>query len=413
MRPGWTQTDAPECDNVADAATIGHTTHLADLDFENREQVTKTFELTYPAAPEGVTFSVDYLIGAGPVQHLDLAPAGGKFTASVPVMAVTTIASWQWFAHYQGMDILLGSGGPETISQDTTNTFTYNADLSGIKYEDVDGNGNQETGEGPLGGWTIALFRQIQTQQTPSVGAAAIETTPSIPAGYAYVGQRVTAADGSYKFEGLLPGMYYLAEVPQAGWTRTESPAGPIEVSDGTSISGLDFGNWLPFITFEEPDLGIHKSVTPTIADPNEVLTYKLTYYNDGKASATDFRIVDDFDERYVDVVDAAGGTVAGGKITWTLAGPLAPGASGTIIYKMKVKADVADGTKIDNTVTIDFPDDPTLDKTPADNVDKARVIVELPFLPFTGIDLYLLLLAAAVLALAGVALRRIAHRVA
>ena len=43
--------------------------------------------------------------------------------------------------------------------------------------------------------------------------------------------------------------------------------------------------------------------------------------------------------------------------------------------------------------------------------VDKARVTLEEPFLPFTGADMTVLLVAAAMFGVAGVALRKYAHR--
>ena len=76
----------------------------------------------------------------------------------------------------------------------------------------------------------------------------------------------------------------------------------------------------------------------------------------------------------------------------------------------MKVKDDVSDDVVIDNTVTINFLD-LTIDKTMGDNVDKARVTLEEPFLPFTGADMTVLLVAAAMFGVAGVALRKYAHR--
>jgi uncharacterized repeat protein (TIGR01451 family) len=180
-------------------------------------------------------------------------------------------------------------------------------------------------------------------------------------------------------------------------------------VANGTSIGNLDFGNWVPFIPFTAPDMGIEKSVSPTVAHPGDEVVYTLRYFNDGKGPATNIVVVDDYDETKMEVVNASGGTDAAGKITWHIAGPLAPGASGTIKYTMRVKDDVVAGTLIDNTAKVFIEGVP--DDTMADNSDVAQIRVPGdPFLPFTGADMTLLLVAAAVLALAGLALRRFAR---
>ncbi len=69
---------------------------------------------------------------------------------------------------------------------------------------------------------------------------------------------------------------------------------------------------------FTPPDLTIDKSADKTEAEPGDTVKYTLTYENLAEGSqATDIKIVDDFDERYVAVVDAAGGVVEDGTITW------------------------------------------------------------------------------------------------
>jgi uncharacterized repeat protein (TIGR01451 family) len=154
-------------------------------------------------------------------------------------------------------------------------------------------------------------------------------------------------------------------------------------------------------------DLAIIKAANRATAKPGDLITYTLTYWNNGELPATAFTIVDDFDERYVTVVDAGGGVVSGGKITWTLAGPLVK-ADGmkTLTYSVRVNASMPVGTTyVDNVVVIDHP----RDADRSNNRGTARVSVTVasePFLPFTGAE-YLLLLAIALgVGTIGVALR-------
>ena len=163
------------------------------------------------------------------------------------------------------------------------------------------------------------------------------------------------------------------------------------------------------FLPFTEVDLAITKAANKDTADPGELVTYKLTYWNTGDKPATDFTIVDDFDQRYVTIENAAGGVVADGKITWTIPGPLvAADGKKTITYTVRVAGTMPDGaTNVDNVVIITVPDDAD------ESNDRAteRVVVSEPFLPFTGGDYLLLLVAALAAAGTGVSLRMKAAR--
>jgi protocatechuate 3,4-dioxygenase beta subunit len=92
--------------------------------------------------------------------------------------------------------------------------------ISGMKYNDLDGNGVND-GEPGMEGWTIQLSKD---------GNSVSSTT--------------TGKDGSYKFEALSPGTYTVTEVEQSGWVRTA----PAEVSHtvvlkDADVSSKDFGN--------------------------------------------------------------------------------------------------------------------------------------------------------------------------
>ena len=103
--------------------------------------------------------------------------------------------------------------------------------ISGVKYEDVNGDGVREAGEPGLGGWTIDL----------SYNGTVVATT-------------VTGGDGGYVFRldaNALPigsGSYAVVERPQSGWVQSQAPA-PIAVGYGaanTNFGGQDFGNYRP-----------------------------------------------------------------------------------------------------------------------------------------------------------------------
>jgi len=172
------------------------------------------------------------------------------------------------------------------------------------------------------------------------------------------------------------------------------------------------------------PDMAITKSANKTTADPGELVTYTLTYTNTEdpavapNAIASDFSIEDDFDGRYASVVDAGGGTLSGGKLSWNIAGPVGPGESGTVSYTMRINSDMPSGTtNVDNVVVIRLTGDPN----PDNDSDEARVRVatdvtasdEEPFLPFTGGDIAIFMFAVIASAAVGGSLRRYASRAA
>jgi uncharacterized repeat protein (TIGR01451 family) len=174
--------------------------------------------------------------------------------------------------------------------------------------------------------------------------------------------------------------------------------------SYGHAVSDQDDAFVDVIAPFTAPDLTIEKTADQTTATRGEIVRYTLTYRNLSAGSATDITIVDDFDERYVTILDAAGGDVKDGKITWKVPGPLfdEDGAQ-TITYSVRINQDVPDDVSVvRNTVLISTPGEENTDN----NRDSWEVELDEPFLPFTGGELLLMLLAAAVLATAGLVLR-------
>ncbi len=96
--------------------------------------------------------------------------------------------------------------------------------ISGIKFDDSNGNGQRDSGEAGLAGWTIQLDRNADG----SIDATA-----------------VTGADGSYSFANLTAGDYRVTEVAQAGWLQTRPSAGSysVAVTSGLTAGGRHFGD--------------------------------------------------------------------------------------------------------------------------------------------------------------------------
>jgi len=105
---------------------------------------------------------------------------------------------------------------------------TQRGSISGYKYEDINGNGQEDEGEtGRLAGWTIELKQ----------GDSEIDST-------------TTGVDGTYSFTNVVPGNYQVCEVNQTGWWVTDPNEGDaIKACKDVSVftgqnSEVNFGNF-------------------------------------------------------------------------------------------------------------------------------------------------------------------------
>ncbi len=91
--------------------------------------------------------------------------------------------------------------------------------ISGNKWNDLNSNGLRDEGEPGLQGVLITLRGE------------GIEI------------HAVTAADGSYRFDGLMPGSYTVSETVPAGWAATTPASLSLFLFAGQRLSGIDFLN--------------------------------------------------------------------------------------------------------------------------------------------------------------------------
>jgi len=99
----------------------------------------------------------------------------------------------------------------------------------GVKFEDLDGDGERDDGEPGLPGWTIHAYRDENHNHL--LDQAEFDKGP------ADSGQ--TDEDGAYRFD-LDPGNYIIVEVLQAGW-RQSSPESSV-LAPGLNTGGLALG---------------------------------------------------------------------------------------------------------------------------------------------------------------------------
>jgi protocatechuate 3,4-dioxygenase beta subunit len=103
------------------------------------------------------------------------------------------------------------------------------ATISGVKFNDLDGDGQKDAGDSGLADWWIYLDKD--GSGTLNAGDVATQTDSS----------------GNYSFS-VQPGAYQVREVQQDGWIQTTATTVyVVNVAAGNSYSGRDFGNFKLF----------------------------------------------------------------------------------------------------------------------------------------------------------------------
>ncbi len=126
--------------------------------------------------------------------------------------------------------VLLASGSTIT-DRDFGNTQDAGS-ISGILYQDINGDGIRQPGEPGLPGWII----YVDTNRNGIFDNQDLLT--------------ITRSDGMYLFDGLQPGEFEIREVMQPGWDQSAPIAGfhQVTLAGGLALTDLDFGNFSLFV---------------------------------------------------------------------------------------------------------------------------------------------------------------------
>lgn len=154
---------------------------------------------------------------------------------------------------------------PVTVVSGTTAVANFGdqvgSTVSGVVFDDLNGNGVQDSGEAGLAGVTMRLT---------SAATGAILTT-------------TTDATGAYTFTGLAPGGYTVTEVDPAGYVSTTPNIVTVTAPLGGTASA-NFGDQRGLADIAVTATG------PTGVSVGDVVTYRLPVSNLGPAGATDVR---------------------------------------------------------------------------------------------------------------------------
>ena len=228
-------------------------------------------------------------------------------------------------------------GTPQIVLDALTEACVQSLDqVSGHKFNDLNGNGVHDNGEPLLSGWQIILVDQSGNIQMTT-----------------------TDANGNYSFNNLTPGTYTVYEIAQPGWVQTAPANGSytITVTQGQSIQNLDFGNKI--CEEGQPDLAITKSARPDPFIIGQKGYYILEVTNVGTAPFNGTAAVyDTIPDGLIPTSATPPCTIMGQDISCPVSVPLNAGDSQTFIIEVDVTAAAAPGVKNCATVQADVDAD-------------------------------------------------------
>ena len=230
---------------------------------------------------------------------------------------------------------LLGIGIGEAVV--TVNGIAHSCTVSGTVYNDANRNGRFDAGES---GTRQVLWAKLVAGNAVS---AVVSVDPNT---------------GTYSFPNVPIGSYnLLLDVASGAGTAPTGPPGWAGIEAPTllrtvTISTADLGSQNFGLFGDNTEFTLVKTVDKTTAAPGEVLTYTLSFRNNGVAGVNNLKIEDSV-PAYTGFLDAGCGAMPAGVsgcavstkpeakqpglVQWTINGMLAAGASGTVLLRVTV----------------------------------------------------------------------------
>jgi len=136
------------------------------------------------------------------------------------------------------------------------------------KFNDLDGNGIQDSGEDDLESWTMTLYEGFNC------------TGDLMASG-------TTGIDGNVVFDDLPAGTYSVKEELKDGWSNTTALCQQVTIEAGDSPT-LDFGNYELI-----PDIDVEKTALPDAGAESTNVTFTITVENTGELTLDPVKVVD------------------------------------------------------------------------------------------------------------------------
>jgi SdrD B-like domain len=217
------------------------------------------------------------------------AESSGSGTDDYSVLIpVSTFAGQDPTTTFVYFDIKMGAAGTDWTANATFEEWNLEngVGLTGTKFEDANGNGIKDAGEGPVAGVTIF----IDSNQNGTLDAGERST--------------VTDANGNYTFYGVaLNQTLWIDEVVPVGSTQTtgdhETITIPLNITPGTILTVDPIGNFIP-----HPSMNVTKAVSSITggqgtngldgADSDgDVIHYAISVQNTGNVALTGLTVTD------------------------------------------------------------------------------------------------------------------------
>ena len=204
-----------------------------------------------------------------------------------------------------GFDGSTSSAYVQTVNSTTPGTGT--AYITGVVFNDANGNGKKEKGDMGLTGWSVELRN--------TGGDLSMTAT--------------TAGDGVYTFTALTAGVYRVREVRQDSYVQTTANPANLSLAAGSAIKGVNFGNVV------SADLNITQEAAYDLTA--KTIRYTIVVRNDGPANVAN-AVMEDPLPGGVSYVSATAtlGTCSGTKTVKCSFGTLASGSSATVTLTVK-----------------------------------------------------------------------------
>ena len=194
-----------------------------------------------------------------------------------------------------------------STSAPVTLRVTAPASISGLVFNDRNGNGARNSADSALAGWTVQL------QDT---SGTVLQTA-------------TTGSNGRYSFGGLAAGVYRVREVLPATWVQTTPNPPDMTLASGQAVAGVNFGNVV------SADLKVAKTAQYNPATRR--IVYTITVLNEGPAGAANVVMTDAL-AGWVSLVSASTsqGSCSGKQVVRCNLGTLPSGASATMTLTVK-----------------------------------------------------------------------------
>ncbi len=230
------------------------------------------------------------------------------------------------------------------------------ASVSGVVFNDLNGNGIQDQGESGLNGVYIQLVGPGSDGLLGTADDVVVDTA-------------TTAGNGSYVFFGVAAGSYLVQETDLPGFVSTTSNSVPTTVGAG-GTAAANFGDLAlapqtvtptatptatptptPFASGQDVVLTIAKAADQAAVSAGAILTYTIDYSNIGTSTAFG-AVVTEFYDPNVTFVDAVPPPDTGTTDRWSV-GDLAQGDGGQITVRVLVRGDLLVGSVLTNRATL------------------------------------------------------------